>query len=119
LEKREFFAFLHIFFFFTEAELSLTLEKATIEHEFSSPWRNSDVVLVVEEQKLHVHRFILEVASPVFQAICFQQTSIKERDANEIPLPGKKANEFIDLLRQLYPHLQFVKEISSKFAMAY
>jgi hypothetical protein len=29
--------------------------------------------------------------------------NFKEKDAAKVPLPGKKAMEFIDLLRQIYP----------------
>lgn len=81
----------------------IDLEKVTIEHEFSSPWDNSDLVLVVEDQKLHVHRTILIMASPVFKAML--SSNFKEKDAKELTLPGKKFNEFVDLLRQIYPLL--------------
>ncbi|XP_031572123.1 BTB and MATH domain-containing protein 38-like [Actinia tenebrosa] len=41
------------------------------------------------------------MASPVFKAML--SSNFKEKDTNEIILPGKKINEFVDLLRQLYP----------------
>ena len=35
--------------------------------DFTQPWKFSDVVLVVEDQKFHVHRAVLAVYSPVFE----------------------------------------------------
>ena len=35
--------------------------------DFVEPWTFSDVVLVVEDQKFHVHRSILAIWSPVFK----------------------------------------------------
>ena len=77
-------------------------EESTVEetHPFSEPWEDSDLVLVVEDEKFHVHRQILSIHSPVFKAML--GTKFKETTAKEIPLPGKKANEVSDFLRQLY-----------------
>ncbi|XP_031563447.1 uncharacterized protein LOC116298985, partial [Actinia tenebrosa] len=74
---------------------------ASIEHEFSSPWDDSDLILVVEDQQLHVHRFILKMASPVFKAML--SSDFKEKKDAKIPLPGKKADDFVVLLQQIYP----------------
>ena len=38
------------------------------ENAFASPWNDSDMVLVVEDQELHVHKSILTLQSPVFKA---------------------------------------------------
>ena len=42
--------------------------KVVQEHEqdFSEPWEQSDVVLLVEGQKIYVHRLMLSMCSPVF-----------------------------------------------------
>ena len=99
-----------------------TFEVETKKHMFSEPWEESDIILVVEEQKLHVHRVMLSMASPVFKAML--SGDFKEKAAAEIPLPGKKADEIRDLLRIIYPLQQVditsmfrgLKWISSNFA---
>jgi len=76
-------------------------EKETAEkHPFFEPWEDSNLILVVENERFHVHRQILSIHSPVFKAMLNSQ--FKEATAEEIPLPGKKANEILDFLKQLY-----------------
>ena len=79
-------------------------------HRFSEPWEDSDMILVVEDEKFHVHRVILIVNSPVFMAMF--KSEFKEARANKVPLPEKKANEVLDFLKQLY--VQEREEITSK-----
>ncbi|KAK3745857.1 hypothetical protein QZH41_013212 [Actinostola sp. cb2023] len=67
---------------------------------FSSPWHFSDVVLIVEGRKFHVHKCILSISSPVFEAMF--TSDFKEKTALEIPLPGKRADEVEALLRLIY-----------------
>ena len=67
---------------------------------FSEPWKFSDVVLVVERQKLHVHRGTLAIWSPVFDTMF--TSAFKEKNSVEIPLPGKKADEMRQLLQIIY-----------------
>ena len=76
-----------------------TIDKKT-PNEFSAPWNFSDVVLVVEGTKFHVHRCILSISSPVFQAMFTSQ--FKESTAEEIPLPEKSADEVEQLLKLIY-----------------
>ena len=72
--------------------------------EFSVPWKFSDVVLIVEDQKFHVHRSTLAFWSPVFEKMFI--TDFKEKDNDEIPLPGKKASEIKEMLQIMYPSLE-------------
>ena len=72
--------------------------------DFLEPWKLSDVVLVVEDQKFHVHRSILVYWSPVFEKMFTSE--FKEKNKDEIPLPGKKASEIKQLLYMLYPSLE-------------
>ena len=71
---------------------------------FSEPWKFSDVVLVVEEQRFHVHRSTLAFWSPVFERMF--TSDFKEKNSEEIPLPGKKASEVKELLQIMYPSLE-------------
>ena len=72
--------------------------------DFSEPWKFSDVVLVVEEQRFHVHRSTLAFWSPVFERMF--ASDFKEKDSGQIPLPGKKAREVNELLQIMYPSLE-------------
>ena len=69
--------------------------------DFSVPWKCNDVVLVVERQKFHVHRYTLAMWSPVFEKMFTSE--FKEKNSCEIPLPGKKASEIKELLLIIYP----------------
>ena len=84
--------------------------KAVQEHEqdFSEPWEQSDVVLLVEGQKIYVHRLMLSMCSPVFSRMF--SAEFKEKDADEILLPGKKAAEIREMLLVIYP--SFCKRVT-------
>lgn len=71
------------------------------EQDFSEPWEQSDVVLLVEEKKFHVHRLMLSMCSPVFSRMF--SADFKEKDADEITLPDKKAAEIREMLLVIYP----------------
>ena len=72
--------------------------------DFSQPWKLSDVVLVVEEERFHVHRAMLALWSPVFEKMFTSE--FQEKDKNEIPLPGKKASEIKEMLLLIYPSVK-------------
>ena len=72
--------------------------------DFLEPWKLSDLVLVVEDQKFHVHRGILALWSPVFEKTFTSE--FKEKNIEEIPLPGKKAREIQTLLLMMYPSVE-------------
>ena len=74
---------------------------ANQKQDFSQPWKLSDVVLIVEEERLHVHRALLAIASPVFEKMFTSE--FQEKDKNEIPLPGKSSTEVKELLSLIYP----------------
>ena len=69
--------------------------------DFSKPWELSDVVLVVEGDKFHVHRCILGMWSAVFSTMFTSQ--FKEKTAEEVPLPGEKSAEIKEMLPVIYP----------------
>ena len=72
--------------------------------DFLELWKLSDLVLVVEKQKFHVHRGILAFWSPMFEKMFTSE--FKEKNKDEIPLPGKKASEVKTLLLMMYPSLE-------------
>ena len=63
------------------------------QHEFSSPWNDSDLVLVVEDQDLHVHRSILTLLSPVFKAML--DGHFKEANEDKITLEEKDLKSMV------------------------
>ena len=72
-----------------------------LDQDFSKPWEQSDVILLVDEQQFHVHRPILSLSSPVFSRMF--SSDFKEKNADEISLPGKKADEIREMLLAIYP----------------
>jgi len=84
-----------------EDENQAAQEPKQTEQVFSKPWNQSDVVLLVEGQHFHVHRVILAMMSPVFSRMF--SSDFKEKDADEIPLPQKKAAEIREMLMVIYP----------------
>ena len=95
-----------LYFIYTDGKDNIEEpEEAKPTHEFLSPWEDSDLVLVVENQNLHVHSIILKMASPVFKAMLSGE--FKEKNQQEISLPGKKADQFVDFLRQIYPQFDY------------
>ena len=69
--------------------------------DFSQAWKISDVVLVAEEERFHVHRAVLALWSPVFEKMFTSE--FVEKNKNEVVLPGKKASEIRELLSLIYP----------------
>ena len=93
--------------------------------DFSEPWILSDVVLVVEEERLHVHRDILMMWSEVFTKMFTSQ--FKEKTAEEVPLPGKKSVEIKEMLLVIYPtsektidkdNYAFLLDLAKEYMMA-
>lgn len=72
--------------------------------DFTQAWKLSDVVLVIEGEKLHVHRAVLALCSPVFEKMFTSE--FQEKEKKEIPLPDKKANEVKELLQVIYPTVE-------------
>ena len=77
---------------------------ASYPPHFAEPWKFSDVVLVVEDQRFHVHRGTLAFWSPVFEKML--SAEFKEKNNDEILLPEKKAKEFEVMLYMMYPSLE-------------
>ena len=78
-----------------------TAELSPEKNVFSSPWKKSDVVLVVEDTEFHVHRSILTMQSPVFEAML--DGHFKEASQDKITLEGKTSEDMFHFLKLLYP----------------
>ena len=66
-----------------EGEMATKIDK----NMFALPWEDSNMVLVVEDQELHVHKWILTSQSPVFKAMFGGH--LKEASQNNITLKEK------------------------------
>lgn len=69
---------------------------------FDEPWNDSDTILVVEGEKLFVHKTILCMCSPVFKTM-LSSANFREGTSLEISLPGKRKENIKELLRNMYP----------------
>lgn len=78
--------------------------------DFSSPDEMCSLVLIVEGQKLFVHKEVLAAWSPVFKSMFTRD--FKEKDMSEIELPDKKVDDFVELLHCMYPP---IKDICGEF----
>ncbi|XP_045208568.2 BTB and MATH domain-containing protein 38-like [Mercenaria mercenaria] len=76
-------------------------EEAGICYDFTKKTWRDDVTFIVEGQHLHATKAILAMDSPVFEAMF--GTSFRERDEKEVPLPGKKYEDFEEFLHCIYP----------------
>ena len=74
---------------------------------FASPWNDSDIVLVVEDQELHVHKWILKSLSPVFKAML--EGHFQEASQDKITLKEKDFKSMVQFLEILYPPSMFEK----------
>ena len=79
----------------------MATEEVVTHPDFSESWLFSDVVFVLEDQKFHVHRYVLAQWSPVFKVMFSPE--FREKNLNEIPLPVKKASEFKELCFSFIP----------------
>ena len=86
-----------------DAEGESTSETAHSDSDdpFYNQYCESDVTLVVEGKKLHVHKAVLSLHSPVFGAMF--TADFAEKDAKEIRLPGKTYDAMLQFLLQMYP----------------
>ena len=77
---------------------------------FSRPWKSSDLILKVTDREFHVHRAVLILCSPVFEASL--SSNFEGKSVKEILLPGKEATEIEQMLQSIYPDqdLQISKE---------
>ena len=78
---------------------------ANDQNLFSSPWNDSDMVLVVQDQELHVHKWILKSHSPVFKAMF--DGHFREASEDKITLKEKNFQSMVQFIKELYPSSMF------------
>ena len=71
-----------------------------VSNVFAAPWKNSDVILVAGDVEFHVHRAILCIHSPVFEAML--NGDFKEAKQDKITLEGKDPSEMAVFLKLVY-----------------
>lgn len=91
--------------------------------DFSQPWKVSDVVLLVEDARLHVHSGVLAMWSPVLENMF---TELKRKNSRVLTLENQKCEEIRELLLFIYPTVQkpvtegncyFLLELAEQFQM--
>ncbi|ESO12335.1 hypothetical protein HELRODRAFT_158836 [Helobdella robusta] len=75
---------------------------------FTIPDELTSLTLIVECQRLYVHKEVLAAWSPVFKSMFTK--NFKEKELNEIELPGKKVDDFIELLHCMYPPIKQISD---------
>lgn len=86
----------------TEKEEKTKNEDIKLTNDRAFP--ETDVILVVEDQKIHVNKAVLSQHSPVFDTMF--NSHFTERTAKEIPLVEKKADDVVEFLRCFYPNMK-------------
>ena len=81
------------------------------QNVFSSPWDDSDIVLVVEGHELHVHKWILTSQSPVFKAMF--DGRFREASQDKVTLKDKDPKTMVRFLKLLYPWSMFGEDEES------
>ncbi|CAF1000355.1 unnamed protein product [Didymodactylos carnosus] len=69
--------------------------------DFTKPTPLYDVILNIEDKRLYCNRTILAIWSPVFDTMF--KSNFRERDSQEISLPGKSCEDIKELLSVIYP----------------
>ena len=72
--------------------------------DLTTPDDFSDVILIVEGRKLYTCRGILGSVSPVWRRMFI--SGFREKEAKEIPLPGKLFHDVLELLYCVSPAIQ-------------
>lgn len=71
--------------------------------DFSQPWKVSDIVLLVDDVRLHVHSGVLVMWSPVFEDMFAE---LKRKNSRVLTLENQKPNEIRELLLVIYPTIK-------------
>ena len=89
---------------FTSRDRQRTLHRLLITPNFKIKIK---IVLVVEDQELHVHKWILKSHSPVFKAMF--EGNFQEAGQDTITLKEKEYKSMVQFLKILYPSTMFAE----------
>ncbi|GMR55795.1 hypothetical protein PMAYCL1PPCAC_25991, partial [Pristionchus mayeri] len=86
-----------------------------VSNPFAMPTQFSNVILIVEEKKLHVSKELLAMHSPVFAALFFGEFALNGKD--KLGLNDIVYEEFVDLLNVIHPSLTPITELSVPYIL--
>ncbi len=89
-------------------------DRETEEHQFFEKSCGRNFALVVEGRSIWVSREQLADLSEYFRAMFFGGFQESRSEANEVELPGKKADEVVELLRVIIAENYRFKPITRK-----
>ena len=83
----------------------MATKNGNVTNVFASPWNDSDMVLVVEDRELHVHKWILTSQSPVFKVMF--DGHFRKAGQDKITLKEKNFQSMVQFMKLLYPSSMF------------
>ncbi|KAI1708025.1 BTB/POZ domain-containing protein [Ditylenchus destructor] len=111
----------------TNMDTSNQQDRATmlLQKLCSSTSCNPDAVLLVENNRIPVHKMFLSVCSEYFDAMFKNENNFKEKDENEIVLEEVRYNDIMEVLVVIYPigypvnekNIGSVLEMADRFIM--
>lgn len=103
LRTNNFNVIIIIIFFLHNNIQTKTADNGSTKQAVESGFPETDVTLIVEDQKIHVNKAALSEHSPVFRTMFKSQ--FKERSAKEITLVDKKVADVVEFLKSFYPNM--------------
>ncbi|GMR55797.1 hypothetical protein PMAYCL1PPCAC_25993, partial [Pristionchus mayeri] len=86
-----------------------------VSNPFATPTEFTNVVLIVEGNKLHVNKELLSIHSPVFSAMFFGEFAEKEKE--EVEIKDVVYKEFLDLLNVIHPGYSPVTDATVRYIL--
>ena len=84
--------------------------------DFTKPWDHSDVVFIVEGQKVYANKTILSMSSPVIKAML--QGPLSKKEAKEMKLSKTELKPFLYLMKTVHPRHRFEGNGSKKWTIS-
>ena len=85
----------------SQSGLTISTRQTVKPGPFETAESTTDIVFVVEGRKLHFNKAVLSMCSPVFQRMF--TADFREKEAKEIPLPGKEYWNMVEFFQQIHP----------------